>query len=882
MKPINQLKHVFVILLVMLFCAHTAYADALRAGVISSREGMLEASYGFGSGFAAEYMQMISQYLGDDVVMIHGTLEDCKKRLESGDIDVIAGVSRSEADGLLLSEIPMGIVGHSYALPVYLAVSPRNTALATRLFDVEQRVAVDYPAVSSYLRNKYFHSYGDQHQLVLSKAEKDYLTRYGTLRVVMMAHNPPFGGIDEHGRPAGIDGRMINRVASDLGLSIEIVPVTSPADALKAMQEGRADVLIGTAQDFGWAKRHGLYVTTPYMRCNYVKIVRRSGSPSSPKVAAVDGYFFTEAFIKQRYPESSIVYCNSSLECMEAVSSHKADVAYVASAVAQHWIFHGGYFDLTADGDSEFSYDVSIAVRGVPDNNMLLSIMNREIDTLPHAFADNVYGNHNDTMHMPWFVALVYNYPLHFFVGSCVAILILLLMYLWYRYDQKKHIRELQHSYHVDYLTGIHNWYWFMETTPKYVEEYLGNETKSGLVYLMRLDIRSGILDEHNRGNMPELVMGVKNAVTAVFPEVRRIAVTGQSGRMLALCAFRSSKDRDEFIRMMPKLLQSCSENETDAYLQTVMVHAGVTEIEPGKNFHQILEEAEGALTRTYMLHQTFGVYDKQLEYEMNVVIRIETNMEKALKNGEFTVWYQPKYDIRTKKLVGAEALVRWVSPDLGFLNPGEFIKIFEKNGFIVKLDNFMLESASRMQIRRRLEGLPIVRISVNQSRAHFLRHDYIKYLKHVMDEFCLKPGDIELELTETAFAFIDSSNQIDEIVDLADKLHDMGYSLSLDDFGSGYSSMGIMSRLPLDVIKIDRTLLPQKSGDTRAENVLRTSISLARSLGMDVICEGIENQFQEKLLLALGCYTGQGFIYARPMPQKDFETFIDEHIRVK
>ena len=157
MKPINQLKHVFVILLVMLFCAHTAYADALRAGVISSREGMLEASYGFGSGFAAEYMQMISQYLGDDVVMIHGTLEDCQKRLESGDIDVIAGVSRSEADGLLLSEIPMGIVGHSYALPVYLAVSPRNTALATRLFDVEQRVAVDYPAVSSYLRNKYVH-----------------------------------------------------------------------------------------------------------------------------------------------------------------------------------------------------------------------------------------------------------------------------------------------------------------------------------------------------------------------------------------------------------------------------------------------------------------------------------------------------------------------------------------------------------------------------------------------------------------------------------------------------------------------------------------------------------------------------------------------------
>lgn len=232
--------------------------------------------------------------------------------------------------------------------------------------------------------------------------------------------------------------------------------------------------------------------------------------------------------------------------------------------------------------------------------------------------------------------------------------------------------------------------------------------------------------------------------------------------------------------------------------------------------------------------------------------------------------------------MVGAEALVRWVSPDLGFLNPGEFIKIFEKNGFIVKLDNFMLESASRMQIRRRLEGLPIVRISVNQSRAHFLRHDYIKYLKHVMDEFCLKPGDIELELTETAFAFIDSSNQIDEIVYLADKLHDMGYSLSLDDFGSGYSSMGIMSRLPLDVIKIDRTLLPQKSGDTRAENVLRTSISLARSLGMDVICEGIENPFQEKLLLALGCYTGQGFIYARPMPQKDFETFIDEHIRVK
>ena len=256
---------------------------------------------------------------------------------------------------------------------------------------------------------------------------------------------------------------------------------------------------------------------------------------------------------------------------------------------------------------------------------------------------------------------------------------------------------------------------------------------------------------------------------------------------------------------------------------------------------------------------------------EQKWIDMINENQEKALANEEFLVYYQPKYDPRTDELRGAEALIRWNSPaNGGLIPPGRFIPIFEKNGFITKIDHYMLEHVARDQKEWLDGGKKCVPVSVNVSRAHFIEDDLAEQIRDIVDRAGTPHELIEIELTESAF--FDDKNAL---ISTIRKLRDYGFAVSMDDFGSGYSSLNSLKEMPLDILKLDADFFRNDDTDGRGRIVVAEAINLARRLSMKTVAEGVEEKDQVDFLAQEGCDMIQGYYYAKPMPHDEYETRI-------
>ena len=266
--------------------------------------------------------------------------------------------------------------------------------------------------------------------------------------------------------------------------------------------------------------------------------------------------------------------------------------------------------------------------------------------------------------------------------------------------------------------------------------------------------------------------------------------------------------------------------------------------------------------------HSGIAFYNDKLVEEQRWIETVTHLQQKALDNEEFLVYYQPKYDPRTHELRGAEALIRWQSPEHGFLSPYRFIPIFENNGFITEIDHYMISHVARDQKRWLDAGLRCVPVSVNVSRAHFIESDLAEQIRNIVDKEGAPHSIIEIELTESAF-FDDKNAMIETI----EKLKSYGFAVSMDDFGSGYSSLNSLKDMPLDVLKLDAEFFRGEAAETdRGEIVVSEAIKLAKNLNMRTVAEGVEIKEQVEFLAEQGCDMIQGYYFAKPMPHDEYE----------
>ncbi|MDD2956649.1 MAG: EAL domain-containing protein [Oscillospiraceae bacterium] len=244
--------------------------------------------------------------------------------------------------------------------------------------------------------------------------------------------------------------------------------------------------------------------------------------------------------------------------------------------------------------------------------------------------------------------------------------------------------------------------------------------------------------------------------------------------------------------------------------------------------------------------------------------------MESALQLRQFVVYLQPKYDLENNLPCGAEALVRWNHPQRGMVFPGEFIPVFEHNGFIARLDYYVWEETCRLLRKWLDQGLQPKPLSVNVSRVNMYNPNLVDILQDLVEKYRVPASLLNLELTESAY--MDNPTLMKQTLE---RLHRCGFVVMMDDFGSGYSSLNTLRDISVDILKIDMKFLPTDGADSRSERILVSVIRMAGWLGIPVIMEGVETCRQRDFLKSVGCGYVQGYYYAKPMPVAEYETLV-------
>lgn len=262
--------------------------------------------------------------------------------------------------------------------------------------------------------------------------------------------------------------------------------------------------------------------------------------------------------------------------------------------------------------------------------------------------------------------------------------------------------------------------------------------------------------------------------------------------------------------------------------------------------------------------------YDEKMRQQVLKEQKIINAMEMAIQNKEFTLYLQPKYDIEKGTIIGAEALVRWISLENGFISPGDFIPVFENNGFVYEVDKFIWEESCRYLRKWLDEGREVHPISVNVSRIDLYVPKLVQHLVDLREKYQLPSQYLELEITESAY-----TEDPEQIITITRQLREAGFVILMDDFGTGYSSLNMLKDIQIDVLKLDMGFLKSSDYSAKGGNILTAILKMAESLKMQTIAEGVETKEQVEFLKSIGCKYVQGFYYSKPLPVGEFEKLI-------
>lgn len=335
----------------------------------------------------------------------------------------------------------------------------------------------------------------------------------------------------------------------------------------------------------------------------------------------------------------------------------------------------------------------------------------------------------------------------------------------------------------------------------------------------------------------------------------------------------------DEFILFIHtkdnvvKVFDNCIETITSTFNLNIplSLKLGIYEVfDSNENIDKMIEKAMLA-KENIEEEKNYHYYSYEIDKLYREIGEIEINKEYALNNHEFHLYFQPKIDLESEKIVGAEALIRWIKPDGTIIYPNVFIPIFEKNNFIKKLDLYTFKEVCKI-FQSINFSFPI---SINQSRCLLNDDYYLNNLTQILNKYPIDPNKLEIEVTES----MDLRDE-DKLIEVTTMLRDLNFSISMDDFGSGYSSLKLLAKLPIQIVKIDKSVLDAESSTTSQGTLMKNIINMAHELNMKVVCEGTETQEQCAMLKRLHCDMAQGYYFSRPINLEDFLVFTKQNLK--
>ncbi|MCR4748376.1 MAG: GGDEF domain-containing phosphodiesterase [Lachnospiraceae bacterium] len=420
---------------------------------------------------------------------------------------------------------------------------------------------------------------------------------------------------------------------------------------------------------------------------------------------------------------------------------------------------------------------------------------------------------------------------------------------------------------HLDALTRIYTKDYFIEHAGSMFRE---NPETDFCIVEFEVNRLSMINDMYGLGEGDRVLKTIAKVLLEIFNEVELSLVCRVQSDTFAFACPYDKENLETYINGIEDNLKQLSSNLSVDLLMSFGVYVVC---DKRLSILSMIERANLALRSVkgnYIQH--VGYFTESMRDKAVEETEITAKMNAALINNEFKIFFQPKHSLDDERVVGAEALVRWITPEKGVVSPEKFIPLFEENGFIMKLDAYVWEETCRFIKENQEKGIEVPPISVNVSQVDLYNPHLVDTLVGLTRKYAIDPKMLKLEFTESAY-----TESTQQMLGIMDKFHEHGMEIDMDDFGSGYSALNVLKDVPVDGLKIDLKFLSKTNEDNsgKAKRILAAVIHMAKWLGIPAIVEGVETIDQVDHLKSLGCTMVQGFYYARPMPESEFVKYI-------
>ncbi|MEA5060301.1 MAG: EAL domain-containing protein [Candidatus Pelethousia sp.] len=745
----------------------------------------------------------------------------------------------------------------------YFLTAKGNEDVLNGLNQAMEQIQIANPYYNSELNQKYAQMQNES-TVSFTREEINYIKEQGTIRC---AYNPDARPISYY----DTENRQFRGVAADLcalleeksGLRFVFVHMPTYRDSLRLFTAQEVDLLIGMEHVPGWSQKNGAFLTKSYLESQIV-MVTNGKEQERPVVALYDEGTKSGRMESAIRAAERVDYYPSAAECLDAVESGKADLTFINSTIMDYHKNDPQYANLQTTVLSGGLRTARIAVAGDQDP-ILVSILNKTLASISTAQLDEILAKNMKVGILTSLKNMLRVQPLDLIVVLAGALLIITLVLIIMFQSRSKSANEMRKMLYTDALTGYSNYKALNEAAPKLLGDH---PERYALVYIDMHQFKY-INDTLGYDAGDEVLQMVSQTLADYISEEERFARVYADKFVLLL---KVGED-ERFLTRLEELSGRLSRLRTGKYTNINFVfRGGVYRL--GKDSCDIDMACDRANyakdTAQSSFTTTFGFYDELVHSQIMGEKWLESNMQPALERGDFIPYYQPKVNVVTGAMVGAEALVRWRHPEEGILFPATFIPFFEKNGFVTHIDFAIFTEVCRNMRDWADAGKTLFPISVNFSRCHVLNPYFSQRLKAIADRFKIPTNLLEVEITETV-----SMDDLDMAVDFVQSLKKQGFLISIDDYGTGYSSVAFLQKLPLDVLKLDKSFVENAMRCKKARDIMRHLITAVLANQIRVVCEGIETEEQKDFIISQNCCFAQGYLYSKPVPVEEFEAYL-------
>ena len=796
-----------------------------------------------------------------EVVELTVSEEESRRMLQRGDIDMYVSL-----DNYLnvSAAVPVCKVGAS---DFYFAVSKDRPELLTELNAAMSRLQDENPTYNQDLNAEFIKA--SNVNRYLSAEENAWLADHGTIRVGYQDNYLAFCAADKNGELTGALKDYL-AVASDCldnaHLDFAAYAYPTAAAAMEAMKRGEVDCVFPanlTAYD---GETQGFYMTPPLMRTDMSAVIREDARETFFKaervaVAVNIGNTNYDMFLLDHFPDWRSIYFRDTPECLRAIAEGKADCLLMSYYRFNNIADLCRKLHLTTVSTG-VEMDYCFAVNR--DDTTLYSILSKVAGIVPDATVNSALSYYFTEDAKSSFGDLI-RQNLGLLVSALIVVAAVVAILLVRKSQAEKKVKEeeqLISATENDELTGLYSRNYFYEYAER-MQRGQPERPMDAVVLNIEQFHAVNALNGREFGDLVLRTMG--DEIHAFLKENEGVACHMEADDFAMYCA-KLSDPRALFDRLQSKLNTLPSNTG-------IQLRMGVMPWQPDMEPRQMIEQANIAcgLARGHF-KEHLVVFDETVREREELERRLLEDADSAAENGELEVYYQPKYGIRTDPptLSGAEALVRWRHPALGLIGPDDFVPLLERNGRIGAVDRYVWAEAARQLARWKTEYGAAIPVSVNLSRVDVFDPLLESTLDELLESNGLDRGDLKLEVTEAVCT--ENANQAAHVIE---RLRNKGYAIEMDNVGSGYSSLNILSSMPIGALKIDRSFIGRLDHDARTVQPVNMILGIAKYLKVPAIAVGVETGEQLRLLKEMGCDLVQGNVFSEPLPAAEFEAAV-------